>query len=311
MRARTMVGACYENECSEQFLGGWSTIPFGVTTTKYENQVFDWWVNSGTTMSNRDFTGTTSLPCNQVVTGPCVDQTTGTSSGKYLYAEASGCFGRTIAASTPTFTFTSPNTYLSFWYFMYGADYSTRSFDNALLYYPQDSLPGSLEVLMYIATSSGSFSSTVVWSLTGQQQTSALDPWQNATISLDAQLPNEPSTSQPVTVYFTFQATIGGWRSLTVQSNTWMSDVAIDGVLVTQDGLPQTTPKPVNDISPAPNGDSSTTSAGLSSAEIGSIVGSIVGGFALLALALALLVVTLLLIISPRKPTSSQRLSEP
>jgi len=48
-----MVGACYENECSEQFLGGWSTIPFGVTTTKYENQVFDWWVNSGTTMSNR------------------------------------------------------------------------------------------------------------------------------------------------------------------------------------------------------------------------------------------------------------------
>ena len=66
---------------------------------------------------------TSQGPTTSVNTGPDLDHNPGTAAGKYIYLEASACFGKEAVAVSPCFdltTTTSPQ--LKFWYHMYGAD---------------------------------------------------------------------------------------------------------------------------------------------------------------------------------------------
>ncbi len=69
----------------------------------------DWRVNEGTTPSSS--------------TGPSKDHTLNTSSGNYIYLEATSCFNHSAELITPCFDLTGTNApSLSFWYSMYGSD---------------------------------------------------------------------------------------------------------------------------------------------------------------------------------------------
>ena len=70
----------------------------------------DWRVNKGATPSSS--------------TGPDFDHTTGTSTGKYIYLEASGpCNGKTAILYSPCFDLNGiTSSLLTFWYHMYGAN---------------------------------------------------------------------------------------------------------------------------------------------------------------------------------------------
>lgn len=66
---------------------------------------------------------TSAGPTASINTGPDFDHNPGTAAGKYLYLEASACFGKEAIAISPCFDLngaTSPE--LKFWYHMYGAD---------------------------------------------------------------------------------------------------------------------------------------------------------------------------------------------
>lgn len=69
----------------------------------------DWRIDNGGTPSNG--------------TGPTIDHNPGNASGKYLYTEASVCFGNTAELISPCIDLTgTPNAVLRFWYHMLGAD---------------------------------------------------------------------------------------------------------------------------------------------------------------------------------------------
>ncbi len=93
----------------------WSTCGGSCTSTC---ALQDFWVNGPA--ATRDFAvdvnGTSSSS-----TGPSVDHTVGTSAGKYVYAEASGCTGGTWHLNSPPINLTGTNAIeFSFWYHMYG-----------------------------------------------------------------------------------------------------------------------------------------------------------------------------------------------
>lgn len=68
----------------------------------------DWRTNSGTTASAN--------------TGPSADYSTGTTSGKYLYLEASNCFGQEAILTSPCIDLSGASLpVFKFWYHMYGA----------------------------------------------------------------------------------------------------------------------------------------------------------------------------------------------
>ena len=123
----------------------WTMSPVSTSTSSQ-----GWRIEDGTTSSSS--------------TGPNVDNTLGTSAGKYIYLETSG--GSTGALSSFETSDISldnlgPNRQLSFYYHMYGSDM------------------GTLTVEVYDGTTYNS-----VFSLSGQQQTSSAAPWQQATVSL-------------------------------------------------------------------------------------------------------------------------------
>lgn len=63
-------------------------------------------------------------------TGPDVDHTLGTGQGKYVFLEASACFGATAEMLSPCIDLTgSTGPQLSFWYHMYGANMGTLHVD--------------------------------------------------------------------------------------------------------------------------------------------------------------------------------------
>lgn len=90
--------------------GNWYNLVSGI-----EDQI-DWRVNSGETNSND--------------TGPTVDRTTLSTLGKYLYLEASTCFGREgILESRCIDLVNYPTAVFSFWYHMYGTDMGSLHID--------------------------------------------------------------------------------------------------------------------------------------------------------------------------------------
>jgi hypothetical protein len=87
------------------------------------------WLNSTTdgTDWTVDVAGTTSSP-----TGPSVDHTLGTSTGKYLYLEATSCFGTNLEGHliSPPLDLTFGNSpEARFWYHMYGQSMGTLHVD--------------------------------------------------------------------------------------------------------------------------------------------------------------------------------------
>jgi len=281
------IGACYENECSSKFVGGWTTQPYGLVP--FSSQTWDWWVISGPTTSNRNITTGAAFPCNLVQTGPCVDHTTGTAQGKYLYAESSGCFGQRFSALTPPIVFTNASGQLSFWYFMFGIDFTNAS---------------TLSVEMSQLLSLGSYSSPKqIWTINGEQQKAGSDDWIQTVVKLDL---FGATPQNPMTVIFNFKAVPAGIRVPTDEdTNSWRGDIAIDDVIATQESVLQVTPQPFNNATPSPAASKTgtpDTSSSPSSGQIAGIVGGVIGGLLLFALLLAVSVTILLLIISPRKP---------
>ena len=142
---------------------------------------FDWTVDRSGTSSD---------------TGPSVDHTLGTSSGTYLYAEASnprvpGDEAHLLSPALVTAGLAVP--VVQFWYHMYGSDMGT----------------------LHVDVFSGGMWTDDVWLLGGQQQTASSDPWRSSgPVFLT-------SFSSPVQLRF--RAERG--------SNT-KSDMAIDDVLV-------------------------------------------------------------------------------
>jgi PKD repeat protein len=107
-----------------QDLEAWGTCGGSCTSTC---SLQDFWVNAAT--APRDFSvdvnGTSSSS-----TGPSVDHTTGTSTGKYLYAETSGCTGDEWHLLSPPIDLTGTNNIqFNFWYHMYGTSMGTAHVD--------------------------------------------------------------------------------------------------------------------------------------------------------------------------------------
>jgi PKD repeat protein len=87
-----------------------------INQPNYETDNIDWRVNNGGTPS----TGT----------GPAVDHTTNTSSGKYLYLEATACFQREAHLTTPCINLSGTTIpVLYFWYHMYGTNMGSLHVD--------------------------------------------------------------------------------------------------------------------------------------------------------------------------------------
>ena len=150
----------------EDFEGATVGTP-GVLPVQWTNEGgddFDWYVNSGGTVSSG--------------TGPLVDHTTGTAAGKYMYTEASSPNypNKTAYLTTPFMDLSGviqPG--ISFWYHMYGATM------------------GELHVDVYY---NGAWTMDVMPPLIGQQQANQTDPYLQALVDLSAY------TSSPVQVRF-------------------------------------------------------------------------------------------------------------
>lgn len=206
---------------------------------------------------------------------------------------------------------------MSFYYYMYGADMDS-SIGQARL---------ALELL---ALNASSPAWTVVVEFVGQQQKSPGAPWGSYRTFVDSYLPAPASTAAPMAVQFRFRAVTAGKRGLTsgTKRDFWMSDIAIDDVLFTQSGAPNTTKPyidPGSQTSPTPTPSrtyrhceaqvrlvewltddgacptATTSSGGLDDKQIAAIVAGTAGGLILLALLLLGALIALLLLISPRR----------
>ena len=145
--------------------------------------VYKWLVHEGSTPSGS--------------TGPLVDHTTGTATGKYLYTEASGGFAFQDEASiiSPCIDVdaNSVNPELSFFYHMYGA---------AIL-------------ALHVDINEGGVWQNSVLTINGQQQTSHSAPWQESIIDLNPYLGSG--------IQIRFRAVMGYW---------WAGDISIDDIKV-------------------------------------------------------------------------------
>ncbi len=158
------------------YTNGWSTSP-GNTTS-----LFRWNVDEGSTISGS--------------TGPNVDHTTGSSTGNYLFTEASsGSAGDEAYVYSPIYDLSSLTTPLiKFWYHMYGAAMGELHLD--------------------IDAGSG-WVNDITTALIGQQQANQSDPWLERTVDL--------STYSGQTVKFRFRG---------IKGSSYTGDMAIDDVTV-------------------------------------------------------------------------------
>ena len=119
----------------EVFAGVIETLPYtenfetfancGTATDCEQTQcgLFNGWQNQANLDVDDIDWRTNQGPTTSINTGPDFDHNPGTAAGKYLYLEASACFGKEALAVTPCFDLNgvaSPE--LKFWYHMYGAD---------------------------------------------------------------------------------------------------------------------------------------------------------------------------------------------
>jgi len=173
-------------------LEDFETFTVGTNSTGYENgwrtspanteSLFRWNVWQGETPT--------------VNSGPAVDHTTGTGTGKYIFTEASYGFPDNMAnVYSPIYDLTGlSELQISFWYHMYGSDMGQLHLD--------------------INTGSG-WINDIVPALIGQQQTSQDDPWIETMADL--------STYSGQIVKFRFRGVLG---------DGWMGDMAIDDVFL-------------------------------------------------------------------------------
>jgi hypothetical protein len=135
--------------------GAPGTLPTGWTVTPATSGSYAWFVNAG--------------PTGSTPTGPNVDHTVGSATGKYVYTEASnGADGAVAELITPCLNLTgltSPG--FDFWYHMAG--------------------PGMGVLEVQVSNNSGT-TWTTVQTYTGPQQTAETDPWLKKTVSLAAYL---------------------------------------------------------------------------------------------------------------------------
>lgn len=155
--------------------------------TYYNSGSFNWRANNGATPT--------------ATSGPNVDHTVGTSSGKYIYTEASSpaASGEVAYAISPCVYLSNSSMVLSFWYHMYGSDITGLHVD-----------------ILHNGTWVND-----VYTLTGQQQTSNGAAWQQASISL--------ASYASSTIKVRFRVIMGA---------SFNGDVAIDDVSIAQPGLP-------------------------------------------------------------------------
>ncbi|MFC1697127.1 LamG-like jellyroll fold domain-containing protein, partial [Nanoarchaeota archaeon] len=133
-------------------------------------------------------------------TGPSLDNTLGTTSGKYLYVETSPGYcninGDTSILESDNITTGTKNTIVSFWYHMYGIHSGT----------------------LYLDVYNGTWNNAV-WSISGEQHTSETDPYTQAIVDLS-------EYSGTIKTRFRFVA-LGNYRG----------DIAIDDINVTTTDL--------------------------------------------------------------------------
>ena len=140
----------------------------------------DWRVDNGGTGS----TGT----------GPAVDHTTGSATGKYIYTEASSCLNSTAELQSKCMDLSKyENASISFWYHMYGANMGSLSLD----------------------VIEGSTTHANVFTISGDQG----DVWLNQTVDLSAYKSGE--------VQLKFKGTTGGQYT----SDISLDDIEITGTL--------------------------------------------------------------------------------
>lgn len=158
------------------------TVSFSQCWNDSSSSPVYWRVNQGATASQQ--------------TGPANDHTYGNGWGSYAFMEASlGTLGDTGRLYMPTFDLSSlVNPEISFWYHMYGADMGN---------------------LFLEASTNGGATWSVIFAVSGQQQTSSQDPWIKATVVL--------SQYQSANTQFRFTGTRG---------NGFAGDMAIDDVNV-------------------------------------------------------------------------------
>lgn len=130
------------------------TFPNGTNVTQ------NGWTESGPGNWQSDENGTGSSN-----TGPRFDHTLfGVNGGQYIYTEASGTAGTVNVFTSPVFDASSLiNTELSFWYHMFG---------------------GNMGTLEAEVSTDGGTTWTQVFTLTGQQQTSDVQAWNNFSIPI-------------------------------------------------------------------------------------------------------------------------------
>ena len=182
---------------STGYKNGWSTSPANT-----ESQ-FSWNVWQGETPTANS--------------GPAVDHTTGTATGKYIFTEASyGFAGEMANVYSPIYDFAGiSEPQISFWYHMYGSDIGQLHLD--------------------INTGSG-WINDIVPALVGQQQTSQDDAWLETTVNL--------TIYSGQTVKFRFRG---------VRGNGWIGDMAIDDVSLTYSTVSTNTASISNNIDIYPN----------------------------------------------------------
>jgi len=150
---------------------GWSIFN---NSTNYK-----WYVGNGNTYT----TGT----------GPAIDHTTGTASGKYMYAEAAGYSPSYAIFTSPCINISAySNPTLKFWYHMFGANINSLKVD---------------------VLSNGVWHNSV-GNIMGHQQNTATEPWKQAIVNL---------SGYNGTIRFRFRA---------IKSSSYSADIAIDDIAV-------------------------------------------------------------------------------
>lgn len=140
---------------------------------------YEWYVGSGSTYTNG--------------TGPSVDHTIGSASGKYMYAEAKGYSPSYAVFTSPCINISAySNPTLKFWYHMFGANINSLRVD---------------------VLSNGVWHSSA-GIIMGHQQNASTDPWEQAIVDL---------SGYSGTIRFRFRAT---------KSSNYSADIAVDDVMV-------------------------------------------------------------------------------
>jgi hypothetical protein len=179
------VGAQEGLDLNETFDDFAMASDFGWTAIDVNGNGYNWYSNSGSTVTSG--------------TGPAVDNSTQSTSGTYIYAEASGSLpGDEADFVSPCMIVHSNNAEFKFNYHMFGKNIGSLHID--------------------IETNSGEYIQDVVPAIYGEQQTSQTDAYRTQTVDLSAYANK--------TINIHLKAKRGG---------NWDGDIAVDDVSINGD----------------------------------------------------------------------------